>query len=132
MKRDFSTTWGLGCAVLMLAEFSIAGCEGAPKASGVKTPSNTTSIVTPRHEINQRTIVRVYSLRDIGLEDTAEEHIRNFTDTIREVVVTDEWEGTYSSIHVFDVLMTVRTTRENHHLIQEYLEQISGIMAAAQ
>ena len=131
MKRDFSTTWGLGCAVLMLAGFSIAGCEGAPKASAVKTPSDTTNIVTPRREIDRRNVVRVYSLHDVGLEDVAEENIREFTDTIRSVVVTDNWEDTHSSIHVFDVLMTIRTTRENHHLIQEYMEQVRGIMAAA-
>lgn len=132
MKRNFYTTWMMGCAVLMLAGISITGCEGPTKPSAVKTPSGTIRIVTPRREIDRRNVVRVYSLRDVGLKDADEEIIRDFTETIRRVVVTDNWKDTHSSIHVFDVLMTIRTTRENHHLIQEYMEQVSGIMAAAQ
>ena len=114
---------GLGLCVGVLP-----GCSNAPKKTVQKETPNLTTVVSPRRDYSNETMVRVYSLNGLGLKDAPAEEIQAFMETVRDMVVTKDWDRTKSTIQVFGVLCTVRTTPENHLLLEDYLNQVQRVM----
>lgn len=114
LHRSLALVAGLGLATL-------TGCQSW-------TASQDETVVTTRREFTQATMVKVYSLEGIGLKDAPVPEIEAFTKTIRDLVVTNQWDRSDSAIQVFGILMTVRTTPKNHLLIEHYLDQVHQIV----
>ena len=113
---------GLAVVGAGLSLMTVTGCQSL-------LGHNDETVVTTRREFVQPTVVKVYSLEGIGLKDAPVEEIEAFTKTIRDMVVTKQWERSNSAIQVFGILMTVRTTPQNHLLIEHYLDQVHQIVA---
>ncbi len=105
------------------------GCQMSSQSDASMKKQNDT-VVMGRSEVGESTLVRVYSLNGVGLKDAMPEEVHAFTSTIRDMVVTKEWDRADSRIQVFGLLMSVRTTPDNHMLIDEYLRQIRSLAAA--
>lgn len=126
MIRD-ATRSGL-CIGLGVVMALLSGCSTAPKQTDPDKVSVDSIVVSQRRDPDTETMVRVYSLRGVGLKDAPAEEVQAFMDTLRSMVVTSQWDRTNSTIQVFGVLMTVRTTPDNHLLIEHYLNQVRQVM----
>ena len=125
MKREIASSvvvWVLGVG---LCGGALSGCQGTSRTEDSR---ESTTIVVPRHDYTRETLVRVYNLHGIGLNDSTTEDIEAFMGTVRELVVTKKWHKTKSSIQIFGSLMTVRTTPTNHLLIENYLNEVRRVM----
>ena len=118
-------TVGLSLGFCVLAA---TGCESAPKKSSSDTTSANTMVISRQQDSSPLTMVRVYSLRGVGLNNAPPQDIQAFMDTMQQMVVSNTWEKTSSSIQVFGRLMTVRTTPENHLVIERYLNDVRRAM----
>ena len=128
MKQVFTSSavvWVLGVG---LSGVVLSGCQGISRTADSRESS---TIVVPRHDYAKETLVRVYNLRGIGLNDSTTEDIAAFMETVHELVVTKRWHKTKSSIQIFGALMTVRTTPTNHLLIENYLNEVRRVMKDA-
>lgn len=125
MKRVFTSSavvWVLGAGVL---GGMLTGCQGVSRTADT---DESTTIVMPRHDFTRETIVRVYNLRGVGLNDATPEEIEMFMETMRNLVVTKDWRKTKSSIQVFGSMMTIKTTPKDHLLIENYLNEVRRVM----
>lgn len=113
---------------LSLSMTVFSGCDGIQKQTHSQEPSEDTIVVSRRHDPSDETMVRVYSLRGIGLKDAPPEEIRVFMDNMRKMVVSKSWDRTASAVQVFGVLMTIRTTPLNHLRIEQYLTEVRKVM----
>ena len=126
MKRVFTSSavaWVLGVGV---CGGMLTGCQTVSETADTR---ESTTIVMPRQDFTRETIVRVYNLRGVGLNDAAPEEIEAFMETMRSLVVTNDWRKTKSSIQVFGVMMTVKTTPKDHLLIENYLNEVRRVMS---
>lgn len=112
---------GLGAA-------GVPGCESMHKADQSGSKQTDTTVVSRQHDPYAQTMVRVYSLRGIGLKDSPPQEIQAFVDTMHKMVVSKSWNKTGSAVQVFGVLMTIRTTPENHLSIERYLNEVRQVM----
>ncbi len=110
----------LGLAGLVFCAATATGC-----ASLFGDESKT--VITQRGDLRSQTMVRAYSLDGLGLNDAPPQEIQVLMNTIHDLVVTEQWDRSDSAIQVFGMLMTVRTTSENHLLIEDYLERVRRI-----
>ena len=109
----------LAAAGLILSATTLTGCAGM---FGSKS-----AVITPRNHLAKQTVVRAYNLDGLGLNDAPPQELQVLMTTIQDMVVTDRWERSDSAIQVFGMLMTVRTTPDNHLLIEDYLERVRRI-----
>jgi len=126
MKRVITSSaiaWVLGVGVLG----GITGCQSMFRTADTGE-STSTKIVMARQNFAAETIVRVYNLRGVGLNDATSEEIEAFMETMRSMVVTKDWQKTKSSIQVFGVMMTIKTTPKDHLLIENYLNEVRRVM----
>ena len=105
-----------------------SGCESVHKADRSDSRQTDTTVVSRQQNPYAKTMVRVYSLRGVGLKDSPPQEIQAFVDTMHKMVVSKSWDKTSSAVQVFGVLMTVRTTPENHLSIERYLNEVRQVM----
>lgn len=110
--------------IMGLGATGFAGCNSV---SHTEKPESTT-VVSRNQENHNDTVVRAYSLRGLGLKDAPAEDIQAFMDTLRKMVVSKSWDKTRSTVQVFGVLMTVRTTAENHLMIERYFNEVRQVL----
>ena len=125
MKRVFTSS-----AVALVLGVGVCGgvLTGCESVSRTADTGDSTKIVMARQDYTRETIVRVYNLRGVGLNDASSEEIEAFMSTMRSLVVTKNWKKTKSSIQVFGVMMTVKTTPKDHLLIENYLNEVRRVM----
>ena len=125
MNRTIRVT-GASVAVvaLMVGAVAMTGCESIL--------GNSRSVVTKRTDPHDLTIVRAYSLQGVGLREASVDEIEAFMNTIEKLVVSKQWESSRSAFQVFGSLMTIRTTADNHLLIEDYLERVRRVVSEPQ
>lgn len=123
VSRAFTTGLSLGLSV-----FAASGCQNTPQKANLDSESTNTTVISRHQESYPMTMVRVYSLRGVGLNNAPPEDIQAFMDTMRKMVVSNSWEKTSSAIQVFGKMMTVRTTPDNHLVIERYLIDVRRAM----
>lgn len=131
MKRT-RNNWVIGTATCLgtaVALTTLSGCQSSMARD--MTPEHSESVVTSRYDARDGTTVRVYGLDGLGLKDAPVEEIEAFMATVRDMVVSKEWDRNKSTMKVFGALLTVRTTPENHLLIDDYLSQVRRVARAA-
>jgi len=111
-----------------LGVMAASGCQNVSKTTSLDAQPNNTVVISRNRDSYAMTMVKVYSLRGVGLNDAPPEEIQSFMDTMRKMVVSSSWDKTHSAVQVFGVLMTVRTTPENHLVIERYLNEVRQVM----
>ena len=113
--------------VSVLGLLGVIICTAALTGCGTLFGNKSSTVIASRHDVRNQTIVRAYSLDGLGLEDAPPQEIQVLMTTIEDMVVTKQWGRSESAIQVFGTLMTVRTTPDNHLLIEDYIERIRRI-----